>query len=581
VRTSSASDAPSVVDLARRREVERRWRWGTKGTQNRYWLRQPLAEAALLPQLLLAILALVSGAALLNLNFLESPWDWPRAISPLLGPVLVLGGGTISAWVVCACLRQSERAGPRVPVWPSLLCLLPGLTAQLALALWRVRAPAAGEVSPAARSRSAREPTRMALAVPWVSVGQFASVGLGLLLAAHHFDDLPRESLAVGLVLAQGGGLTVGRLSSRDPHRPDLQAARCRLAWLWLLPILGPIFALVGLFRLDQPSAREHTLCYYAYVPRGTVRSLRAWRESLGQRRRAAGLQGWWERWRARRGRLGLDGVTVERVRAAQIKVVVLLLDATALGWVAGVALRRYGLNLDDLVGPWIRALPSFVLLPAAGWLTSALRLRGGADQAPRFDVALYAACQLAVGSFLGLALGLAAEKNDVLRGWLLLQALGGLVGVGGSLLSTGGGSRAQPGTRPWFYAFVSLGLMVAAVPFALVPAFDRSLLAALPLLAVAVNLLWSWRARARILHPFLPADTRDPSLPFPARLGVGFLKATLALPLGGLFVPFWPAAFHLLERTAGPERRRRWGQEATADRAPDQPSSPRGVFVR
>jgi hypothetical protein len=355
-------------------------------------------------------------------------------------------------------------------------------------------------------------------------------------------------------------GFFVSSFDARE-RRPSVPpATRTWLSRSWLIPVLGPSIGYLGSWVAEPSARRTETLSFASFTSLRSEKRFSRWHRlplrsgRPAPRERPQAIQ------RDYDGPSGLVDQELYRLRIARLGTVLVALDALAVGWVLASLTLAVGLGS-------ITAFSLGALLGLCWMVLSILAWAAGAWFSKRHRglwvlVALFTLVEYFLGSLTGIALVGDPRSKVAAEIWgyghMFSGPLAALFWMRHALADPGGPGQAHA----WFFFGLSFVLIAAVIPLAVptvlhivFPAFPF-----LPLLALLVRWLWCRRVRDRVLHPFHPTDTRDPSLPLATRLGVGFVKATLALPLGGLFVPFWPAVFHLLEKTAGPERRRRWG---------------------
>lgn len=331
-------------------------------------------------------------------------------------------------------------------------------------------------------------------------------------------------------------------------------------AGFWVLPLpfcLGAFTPLV----LDPSRVRAETLTWAAHVRRKQVGCLGRWAALEQSIRSVWRTSPWWARWTLPVGRpAGSQPTAADRqlLRLGGVKICLLLLDGVAAGW---ITLWAGGLDLGRW--PWTGLLVLLIasgagagiLIAISGHLAGALRLLepsrplGGQRQAWSGAAAVGAVC-------LGALVGSAAGRGDTRAAGVLL-VYGGVafmvvlgLGLFLHIPFVTGGSEGLRLALVWcglFLALVVVGGVVASLPGA-----------ATGFLTIALTVpLWHGLfflvTRSRLEGCL---DLTSAAVPT-ARGGevreALAVQLTVALPLGGLAVPWW---LRLRDRRFGGERK-------------------------
>lgn len=580
-RATGGDGGDPPADLARRVKVDRLWRRTKQAAFNRSWRNWSLRDGLFLPQL-----ACVSWALVLELRLWGFTLDgWYGELGqriPFDGLVALLAGiGLINAALAQWVLRRGVSAGARAQLLPTILAVLPGFGSQWAVvvgrrAVERDQARRGGGAELAIDSGAGilsalrNGPPGAALLLPWFTGASFVGCFLGLFVLA---STPRREPLWVGLLAAVSVhllGFALLRLALSEPGGQVSERLSRRLSLAWFLPMPGPQIGWFVAQVLELQRSRLASLSHLAFIKAPSLAGTPLWTALNDVLHPAVQATGPPWRWRRLRRPPGQEPSleTLRFLGVARRKLGLLWLDGVGGGWVLGALVRRGVVGADELVPRFLGlaktfALISLVVLGAATLLSCTspvLRRCRGPNHGPSPWVwAMFALLNASAGLLVGLLLG-AGDARNVTLSWSHWVSFGLLLTAFLFVLQTG--LRRTLGQRegeakhwakffllqlPWFFAFLWLTKTGRAMP-------ELSLL---PPVSLAIGLWFAHKGSPALLAPFVAEDVAARSLPLKVRLALAFLRASLFMPLGGLFTPLWPALRTWLHCSAGEERRR------------------------
>jgi hypothetical protein len=334
------------------------------------------------------------------------------------------------------------------------------------------------------------------------------------------------------------------------------------LAILWLLPI--PYLGIAGFLlagRLSRESPGAATFLHHALRRRDDAGRLPAWLALEETLRRDWGSLPWPARWLRPPGASApaAEPTDAERrlLRVYDLKIFLLGLDAAAVSWwlsrrqttcgavaMLALALGSCGALALCAFGLVLRLVHGLALFFRASSAVRAL------DRHPyaRYLVASQGAWVLGTMFGIWTTLGNGPMAAGVVGLAVMIYGLRVARAVSSSPFTDAGRVLAREKANDKLLPLFFVGFYVAlafGMPRTGIP--PTALLTAWLLLSPWIGLLLVARLSAALLRPFDWRDFAAPDLPDRGRRALLFLVATLALPLGGLYVPLWIEARHRL----------------------------------
>lgn len=559
----------SDSDAARHQRVQRRLLTGQSLMRPKAWSDLDGQSLSFLQAMLLLLVLMPLE---LSLYDFPVPWAGGRFATALVATpwptVLAVGGGCalVNAFLLAGKLRRETPSGVVVRPWLRALGYMVGFVPILGLSVFtgwdwlRTRRPSWA-------FKAARGPTldlqdirrsswnqlhhgrRFSLEVlksAWLFLANSLALGLVCLRLSLSPDLSSRQVTLLATILAHVLiCIDMVHVQMAENRRYTILGRRGTvkrfLPLLCLLPL--PVVMLYLVVMLDDKllDPRASTLTTAAYRNRQSMNRLPAWSRMQSLLDRSLAFRRL--RQRLKTGvRTPEPGALGERLtRLYQLKTALLASDALALGWLLSLALSPG--TIDALLGWMLRftlgvAATGYFLSLAMVGARAVNQAWGGihvygsilAASQLTFLAGLYPGALLEQGRLRDAGILVALSCAAAAMIYVFSEMLGHLIAE--ALLDTGA-------------LFLWTGILLATALVGTALALDDPLAHALEKVVVVLAFLsplWhavlAVRFVGSLLHPF---DVRSPRVyPRPIRRTLGVLAATLALPLGGLAVPYW-----------------------------------------
>jgi hypothetical protein len=357
--------------------------------------------------------------------------------------------------------------------------------------------------------------------------------------------------LIAGLSMAMYLRSEIEGLAVRGWRKALLSAAPV----LWLFAIPGMVLGFTA-FLLADPSHKS--LTWLAYAGRTSAVRTLAWRRLQGGLRQHWQEKPWFVQWTRPTGLApsrNLEEADAQITSFYRLKSLLLVLDSAFVFGAAPAGARNAAL-------PWVlwtaAALASVGMIVQLAGLSARLLRVSLAQSFSRHPYGRY--LLLTQAAFLaGLYMAALWAAGQVQPFGVLLCLGGALCGVLAVLFLffTLAASPHGPDMTLWAVLFLSLSAWGALI--ALDGAADQTSLATLRVLS-ALAPLWSLglylALSGWLLRPFSWRHVFDPTADWKLRTALGFMILTVALPLGGLAIPFLIFARHRVLRRYEPRSR-------------------------
>jgi hypothetical protein len=562
---------PSELDAARHQRVQRRLLTGQSLMRPRAWsdLDGDALSSLQAMQLLFVLVPLE-----LSLHDFPVPWNGSRFANALVATpwpavlAVVVGCGLVNVFLLAGKLRRETPAGLVVKPWLHALGLAAGGVAVLwlsVLAGWawvRTRRPSwafqpithnphldlhgrrARDLSSWDRPRHGRRFFIETLKFVWLFFANVLALGLAGLRLSLSQDPASRQVTLWAAILAHVL-ICIGLIhyQTADQHRNSILGRRSTAArFLPLLCLLPLPFLMLGFLVVEDTliEPRSSTLTTGAYRNRLGPGRVAAWSSLQRSLARSSALRRLRQRLETA-GRAREPGVLGERLtRLYRLKTALLAGDALALGWLLSLALSPEAIDavLDGSLYVVLRTAAAGYLLAlglviarAAGRARVGAHVYGPALAAGHltFLAGLYPGALLAQGRLRDAGILIALSCAAAAMVCVLSGMLGFLIAQ----------HPLDAGIILWPGIILTMALVGIALAFDDPPAHA---LAKIVLGIAFLSPLWHAVLTARfegsLVHPFDVRRFR--SYPPPIRRSLAVLAATLALPLGGLAVPYW-----------------------------------------